>query len=152
MLTVTMPKFRFRIRTRNGMPLDNLTIGGRDEAEARRRLEQIYRGCEVLEVSQLNVVAASRSATPSQPEPVLPRPGQSGSLAETVVARCAANQPLLDDTPPRAFQSMGGAALAVLPEARRADPVVVPQAGGAPEACAAEEEVSFESLISLITR
>jgi hypothetical protein len=42
-------KYGFRIRTRTGMRVDNLMIHGRDLADARRKLEQMYRHCEVLE-------------------------------------------------------------------------------------------------------
>jgi hypothetical protein len=42
-------KYRFSIRSRSGVGVDNLSIAGRDEAEARRKLMQIYPGCEVLE-------------------------------------------------------------------------------------------------------
>jgi hypothetical protein len=42
-------KYGFRIRTRTGMQVDNLMIHGRDLADARRKLEQMYRHCEILE-------------------------------------------------------------------------------------------------------
>jgi hypothetical protein len=42
-------KFGFRIRTRDGSLVDNLAIIGRDEAEAIRKLRQMYRDCEILE-------------------------------------------------------------------------------------------------------
>lgn len=42
-------KYGFRIRTRIGMVVDNLMIPGRDEVEARRKLRQIYRDCEILD-------------------------------------------------------------------------------------------------------
>ena len=41
-------KYGFRIRTRVGMVVDNLMIPGRDEIEARNKLRQIYRDCEIL--------------------------------------------------------------------------------------------------------
>lgn len=44
-----VPKFLFRIRTRVGMVVDNLTIPGRDEIEAKRKVHQIYHGCEILD-------------------------------------------------------------------------------------------------------
>lgn len=44
-----VPKFAFRIRTRVGRVVDNLMIPGPDEVEARRRLHQIYHGCEILD-------------------------------------------------------------------------------------------------------
>ena len=42
-------KYGFRIKTRTGMVVDNLTIHGRDEADAKRKLRQMYLHCQVLE-------------------------------------------------------------------------------------------------------
>jgi hypothetical protein len=42
-------KYGFRIKTRTGMVVDNLTIHGRDEADAERKLRQMYLHCQVLE-------------------------------------------------------------------------------------------------------
>ena len=42
-------KYGFRIRTRTGMVVENLTIHGRDEADAERKLRQMYLHCQVLE-------------------------------------------------------------------------------------------------------
>ncbi len=42
-------KYGFRIRTRVGMTVDNLLIQGQDESDARRKLQQMYHNCEVLE-------------------------------------------------------------------------------------------------------
>jgi len=42
-------KYGFRIRTRDGLVVENLMIHGRDEADAQRKLAQMYRQCEVLE-------------------------------------------------------------------------------------------------------
>ena len=44
-----MMKFGFKIRTRGGMVVDNLLIPGRDQADAEKKLMQIYRYCEILE-------------------------------------------------------------------------------------------------------
>lgn len=41
-------KYGFRIRTRQGLVVENLTIQGRDEADAERKLRQMYRNCEIL--------------------------------------------------------------------------------------------------------
>jgi hypothetical protein len=42
-------KYTFRIKTRNGATVDNLLIPGKDQAEAERKLRQIYLGCEIIE-------------------------------------------------------------------------------------------------------
>ncbi len=52
-----MLKFEFSIRTRNGQQIDSLLIGGRDQAEAERKLNQMYRYCEILR-SEVQQVAA----------------------------------------------------------------------------------------------
>jgi hypothetical protein len=49
----TMEKFVFRIRTRQGMVVENLTIYGRDEADAERKLRQMYLHCEIVDRSTL---------------------------------------------------------------------------------------------------
>lgn len=44
-----MVKYTFKIRARTGMVVENLTVQARDLAEAERKLEQVYRQCEILE-------------------------------------------------------------------------------------------------------
>jgi len=56
-------KFGFRIRTRDGLMLENLMIHGRDEADAQRKLMQMYRHCEVLECRALR---PAQTAAPEQ--------------------------------------------------------------------------------------
>ena len=46
---IGMMKFGFKIRTRSGLVVDNLLIPGKDQADAERKLTQIYRHCEILE-------------------------------------------------------------------------------------------------------
>lgn len=48
MLSSSLLKFGFRIRTRHGLVVENLTIQGRDEADAERKLRQMYLHCEIL--------------------------------------------------------------------------------------------------------
>lgn len=50
-------KYAFRIRTRSGMVVENLTIHGREESDAQRKLFQMYPHCQVLECRSLNVAA-----------------------------------------------------------------------------------------------
>jgi hypothetical protein len=63
MIQFEVPKFAFRIRTRSGSTVDNLSIHGRDEEDARRKLLQMYRDCEILEcrpaTAQLRPVGSS---------------------------------------------------------------------------------------------
>jgi DNA-nicking Smr family endonuclease len=42
-------KYIYKIRSRNGVIVSNLQIYGRTEEEARQKLEQMYRSCEVIE-------------------------------------------------------------------------------------------------------
>jgi hypothetical protein len=44
-----LTKYGFRIRTRVGLVINNLMIHGRDPEEARRKLQQMYRDCEIIE-------------------------------------------------------------------------------------------------------
>ena len=55
----TTTKFGFRIRTRHGLVVENLMIHGRDEADAERKLRQMYLHCEII---ARDVVQASRIA------------------------------------------------------------------------------------------
>ena len=43
-----MLEFSFSIRTRTGLKVDRIVIGGRDRDEAERKLRQMYRQCDVL--------------------------------------------------------------------------------------------------------
>jgi len=48
---MTTTKFGFRIRTRHGLVVDNLMIHGRDEADAEKKLRQMYQHCQIIERS-----------------------------------------------------------------------------------------------------
>ena len=50
-------KYAFRIRTRTGMVVENLTIHGREESDAQRKLIQMYPHCQVLECRSLKAQA-----------------------------------------------------------------------------------------------
>lgn len=64
-------KYGFRIRTRDGLVVEHLMIHGRDEADAQRKLTQMYRHCEVLEC---RVQSAARA------------PAAQGATFEEVIA------------------------------------------------------------------
>jgi len=42
-------KYGFRIRTRHGLVVEHLVIHGRDEADAEKKLRQMYQHCQVME-------------------------------------------------------------------------------------------------------
>jgi hypothetical protein len=46
-------KFGFKIRTRSGLPVDNLVVHARDQAEAERKITQMYMHCEIMECKQI---------------------------------------------------------------------------------------------------
>ena len=66
---VVISKYHFRIRTRQGSIVDKLLIQGRDEADAQRKLRQMYPHCEILEcLSRPRAVAhAALRGEPSTP-------------------------------------------------------------------------------------
>lgn len=43
-----MQKFVFSIRTRSGQFIERIAIAGKDRADAERKLNQMYRHCEVI--------------------------------------------------------------------------------------------------------
>ncbi len=43
-----MQKYDFSILTRDGQKVESVVIAARDEAEAERKLRQMYRYCEVV--------------------------------------------------------------------------------------------------------
>jgi hypothetical protein len=49
MLALATTKYGFRIRTRHGLLVDHLSIYGRDEADAEKKLRQMYRHCEIID-------------------------------------------------------------------------------------------------------
>lgn len=46
-----MQKFAFAIKTRDGQMVENVTIAGRDQADAERKLRQMYLHCQVIRCS-----------------------------------------------------------------------------------------------------
>ncbi len=48
-----MMKFGLKIRTRSGLPVDNLVVQARNQAEAERKITQMYMHCEILECQQI---------------------------------------------------------------------------------------------------
>jgi hypothetical protein len=49
MQSSSITKYGFRIRTRDGVLVENLSIFGQSEVDACRKLRQIYNGCEIIE-------------------------------------------------------------------------------------------------------
>lgn len=72
-------KFGFRIRTRQGLIVEHLMIHGRDEADAERKLRQMYLHCEILERSVMQ---------PATMQPSLPSTSETadGSSFEEIVS------------------------------------------------------------------
>jgi len=74
-------KYAFRIRTRGGTPVDNLTVHARDEADAERKIAQMYPHCEILERRQ-----------------ILTAIGEDTTSLESIISQIA-RQPDEDDAP-----------------------------------------------------
>ena len=53
-----MIKFAIRIRTRSGLPVDNLVVHARDQADAERKIAQMYLHCEIIDRQVLLAPAA----------------------------------------------------------------------------------------------
>ena len=49
-----MIKYALKIKTRGGLPVDNLVIQARDRGEAERRITQMYLHCEILECKEIH--------------------------------------------------------------------------------------------------
>lgn len=49
MSTSTLSKYGYRIRTRSGVTVDNLTLQARDEGEAQQKLMRMYPGCTIID-------------------------------------------------------------------------------------------------------
>ena len=58
-------KFGFRIRTRHGLVVEHLMIHGRDDADAERKLRQIYQHCEILERSVMQPAVMQPALSPA---------------------------------------------------------------------------------------
>lgn len=54
-MQLSTTKYGFRIKTKNGAIVDNLSFAGKDEPDAERKLRQIYLGCEILEAKLLAI-------------------------------------------------------------------------------------------------
>lgn len=63
MQSATITKYFFRIRTRNGVLVEHLSVCARDEADARHKVAQIYNNCEVLDCRVQQVALNGRPAS-----------------------------------------------------------------------------------------
>ena len=48
-----MSKYGYRIRTRNGMLVENLQVIANDRAAAENKIRQIYRNCEIIDCQEI---------------------------------------------------------------------------------------------------
>jgi hypothetical protein len=76
-------KFGFRIRTRQGLIVEHLMIHGRDEADAERKLRQMYLHCEILERS----VMQPAMMQPSLSTPAAPSDGSTFEEIVTLISK-----------------------------------------------------------------
>ncbi len=63
-----LSKYCFRVRTRNGSVVENLLIAGQDEKDAKRKLLQMYKGCEILDARRHSELLAARPGHASYEE------------------------------------------------------------------------------------
>ncbi len=49
----TLMRFQFRIRIFRGQQIERLMIQARDQADAERKLRQMYQRCEIVECNEL---------------------------------------------------------------------------------------------------
>ncbi len=49
-----MLKFDFSVQTRDGQKIESIVIAGRDQADAERKLVQMYRMCTILRCQTKN--------------------------------------------------------------------------------------------------
>ena len=58
-----MQKYAFSIRTRSGQFIERIAIAGKDRDDAERKLNQMYRYCEIVNCEPCKTVSArTRSA------------------------------------------------------------------------------------------
>lgn len=50
-----MQKFGFSIKTRDGQVVESLNIAGLDQADAERKLRQMYLNCQVIRCSEASM-------------------------------------------------------------------------------------------------
>jgi hypothetical protein len=90
-MVIVVEKFRFRIRTRDGMLVENLHIPASCQEEAERKLRQIYRGCTILQ----DAGQPSESGGQPRHRPIVGKPLRTGgedekqleaALAESLLA------------------------------------------------------------------
>ena len=74
-----MVRYGFNIKTRTGQRVDNISIMAGSQADAERRLRQMYLHCEILERS----VMQPAMMTPSMPAPAA---ASDGSTFEEIVS------------------------------------------------------------------
>lgn len=55
-----MQKYAFSIKTRSGQFIERIVIAGKDREDAERKLNQMYRYCEIVNCDQLRHAAAQR--------------------------------------------------------------------------------------------
>lgn len=58
-----MQKYAFSIKTRSGQFIERITIAGRNREDAERKLNQMYRYCEVVTCEPCKSAAAKARGT-----------------------------------------------------------------------------------------
>jgi hypothetical protein len=58
-----MQKYAFSIKTRSGQFIERIVIAGKDREDAERKLNQMYRYCEVVNCESCKAAAARARGT-----------------------------------------------------------------------------------------
>jgi hypothetical protein len=58
-----MLKYEFSVQTRSGQKIDSIVIAGQDQEHAERKLYQMYRNCQILNVVVRNPEEKAWQAT-----------------------------------------------------------------------------------------
>lgn len=61
-----MQKFAFSIKTRSGQFIERIAIAGRDREDAERKLNQMYRYCEVIGCEPCKSAASKARGAPTE--------------------------------------------------------------------------------------
>ncbi len=67
-----MQKYAFSIRTRSGQFIERIAIAGRDREDAERKLNQMYRYCEVVNCEPCKAATSRSRITESEVASLVP--------------------------------------------------------------------------------
>lgn len=66
-----MLKFDFSVMTKDGQRVESVLIAARDQAEAERKLKQMYRYCEIVHCTPKEEIGVNKAAQSISVEDIL---------------------------------------------------------------------------------